>query len=413
MPVYGKHIGPVTGSHTKLEDGSAYLRGVGSISISTGSDGSVSISSTGGGGGGGDSDASYVVMAATGSLSSERVLTAGEGISITDGGPGGNVTIALSALTVTASAYSGYCTGSLQWSSTTWADFHTVPGNFTDSIQNGITRSNSTFTIVSGGLYHFHSDFNYYNYGSYTAWRLSGSAGTIIQQTHFGGASPDGSGGTLNGIFTANAGESFKLQYVYKPSDGSTDTWLPDDPLDGESMRTGVVNIFRISDPFRYSSGSEPGGSNTQVQFNDGGALGGDPDFTYNKTTNALTSSFVVATAGFSGSLTKLTDGTSYLRAGDNINITTGSTGAVTVAFVDTFPTIELNEQVSFSPTLGVWYGTLAYTPSPTNSLMLFHNGQLLTQGASADYTLVGATIQIDAAVDVVASDRFFAMYKR
>ena len=32
-----------------------------------------------------------------------------------------------------------------------------------------------------------------------------------------------------------------------------------------------------------------PGGSNTQVQFNDGGALGGDSDFTYNKTTNKLT----------------------------------------------------------------------------------------------------------------------------
>ena len=174
------------------------------------------------------------------------------------------------------------------------------------------------------------------------------------------------------------------------------------------SITTGSDGSVSIS-----STGSEPGGSDTQVQFNDGGALGGDPEFTYNKTTNALTSSFVVATAGFSGSLTKLTDGTSYLRAGDNISVTTGSTGAVTVAFVDTFPTIELNEQVSFSQTLGVWYGTLAYTPSPTTSLMLFHNGQLLTQGALADYTLVGATVQIDAAVSVSSTDRFFAMYKR
>lgn len=37
----------------------------------------------------------------------------------------------------------------------------------------------------------------------------------------------------------------------------------------------------------RSSSGS-PGGSDTQVQFNDGGAFGGDADFTWNKTTNIL-----------------------------------------------------------------------------------------------------------------------------
>ena len=32
-----------------------------------------------------------------------------------------------------------------------------------------------------------------------------------------------------------------------------------------------------------------PGGSDTQVQFNDGGAFGGDANFTFNKTTNTLT----------------------------------------------------------------------------------------------------------------------------
>jgi Chaperone of endosialidase len=32
-----------------------------------------------------------------------------------------------------------------------------------------------------------------------------------------------------------------------------------------------------------------PGGSNTQVQFNDSGVFGGDVDFTYNKTSNLLT----------------------------------------------------------------------------------------------------------------------------
>jgi len=35
--------------------------------------------------------------------------------------------------------------------------------------------------------------------------------------------------------------------------------------------------------------GGTPGGSDTQIQFNDGGAFGGDVDLTYNKTTNVLT----------------------------------------------------------------------------------------------------------------------------
>jgi hypothetical protein len=38
-----------------------------------------------------------------------------------------------------------------------------------------------------------------------------------------------------------------------------------------------------------------PGGSNTQVQFNDAGLFGGDVDFTYNKTTNVLTVGNIVA----------------------------------------------------------------------------------------------------------------------
>lgn len=41
-----------------------------------------------------------------------------------------------------------------------------------------------------------------------------------------------------------------------------------------------------------------PGGSDTQVQFNDSSAFGGDAGLTYNKTTDALTAGSVVLTAG-------------------------------------------------------------------------------------------------------------------
>ncbi len=44
----------------------------------------------------------------------------------------------------------------------------------------------------------------------------------------------------------------------------------------------------RVTSASNGSSGA-PGGSNTQLQFNDSGAFGGDSGLTYNKTTNALT----------------------------------------------------------------------------------------------------------------------------
>lgn len=46
-----------------------------------------------GGGGGAPTNASYVVLGTNGTLTNERVLTAGTGISITDGGAGSTVTI--------------------------------------------------------------------------------------------------------------------------------------------------------------------------------------------------------------------------------------------------------------------------------------------------------------------------------
>ena len=67
------------------------------ITITDGGAGStVTIAATGSGGA--PTGASYVTLGLDGTLTSERVLTAGSGISITDGGAGGNVTVAASGL---------------------------------------------------------------------------------------------------------------------------------------------------------------------------------------------------------------------------------------------------------------------------------------------------------------------------
>jgi hypothetical protein len=118
--------------------------------------------------------------------------------------------------------------------------------------------------------------------------------------------------------------------------------------------------------------------TSTQVVFADaGGKLSGDAGLTYDKDNDILTGVVVKATTGFSGSLTKLTDGTSYLIAGTGIQITTGSSGAVTVTstVAATTPSapvrsIQFNEAGAFGGDDElIWTGTvLAVTGSVSAS---------------------------------------------
>lgn len=204
---YLKANAGISGSLTNLADGSSYLIAGSNIAITTGSSGAVTISST-----------------VTGSTSTPAI------------------------------AYYGYCTGSLAWSSTNWTDFRSVPGNFTDTLQSGIIRSGSTFTVTEAGTYFFRSDFNHGNAYSFTAFRLSGSNGTIIQQTVFGGLGPyvgqEGDGADLTGVFSLAAGESFKLQYIFKYYGSNSQAWpagqLGWDPLGGENARSGAICMYRV-----------------------------------------------------------------------------------------------------------------------------------------------------------------------
>ena len=84
----------------------------------------------------------------------------------------------------------------------------------------------------------------------------------------------------------------------------------------------------------------DPGGSTTQVQFNDGGAFGGDSTFTFNKTTDTLSLSNLTAsgTTTLSGGTANgvaylngsqaLTTGTGLVFDGTNLGIGTSSPGA-------------------------------------------------------------------------------------
>jgi hypothetical protein len=109
-----------------------------------------------------------------------------------------------------------------------------------------------------------------------------------------------------------------------------------------------------------------PGGADTEVQFNDGGtAFSGSSSFTFNKTTNTL------RVTNLSGSLTKLANGTDYLRGGTGILLVTGTNGSVTITSTATNET----SWASYTPTI------TATTAAPT--LPTAHNiyGKYVVQG--------------------------------
>ncbi len=139
--------------------------------------------------------------------------------------------------------------------------------------------------------------------------------------------------------------------------------------------------------------GGTPGGSNTQLQFNDGGSFGGDSGLVYNKTTNTLT------TDNLSGSLTRLSDGSSYLVAGDNVTITSASNGQVTIA--SAIGLTELSEDTS--PELGGQLVTgdhkIAFgTGNNTSEIDFTYNG-------GGNFTAIASVKSIDMFLDLNGGD--------
>lgn len=91
------------------------------------------------------------------------------------------------------------------------------------------------------------------------------------------------------------------------------------------------------------AGGAQAGGADTEVQFNDGGtAFSGSSNFTFNKTTNTL------RVTNLSGSLTKLADGTDYLKSGPGISLMTGTNGSITIVSTATSDT----SWFSYTPTI-------------------------------------------------------------
>jgi hypothetical protein len=291
--------------------------------------------------GGGDASAQYLVLAATSSLSAERVLTTSTGISSSDGGAGGSFTLTVDdriVATLTGSQFSGNIgvTGSIGATSF-----------FTGSMFKG--------PVLSGSLTRLHSGTSFIIAGTGVTVS-SGSAGAItitnskpsgvrdkivyeVTSSHASGSpltltSADFSIGKydpdlidlyLNGTLLMSGSGN---DYALSPSVNNKVTF--NFLLESEDLVTAVIEE---SGGASTSSSTSPGGSSTQVQFNDGGVFGGDSGFLYNKTSNDLyVEGVLTGSMGLSGSLTRLIDGTSYLIGGNNVTIVSASNGSVTVS---------------------------------------------------------------------------------
>jgi len=151
------------------------------------------------------------------------------------------------------------------------------------------------------------------------------------------------------------------------------------------------------------SAGSgTPGGSSTNVQFNNAGSFGGDSDFTFNSATNTLT------VPKLSGSLTRLASGLSYLVGGENVTVTTSSSGQVTIeSAASTIATTRNKNSYVVTGTHAALAGfdvantNFALGDYEANLIDVVYNGMILYSGTQAQVSAGNADYTISSAAQL------------
>jgi len=158
------------------------------------------------------------------------------------------------------------------------------------------------------------------------------------------------------------------------------------------------------------SSGGTPGGADTEVQFNDGGAFGGDSGFTYNKTTGTLTIDNI--SSSITNSLTLVGDDNVLITAtGGQINLTGNGSVRFRSSLSGNFGQLDataLTTARNFAFQDGD--GTLAFLsdlPSGTDKHILYFDGDDNPVGAAGltyDSTLGFISTGLSALVDSLSN---------
>lgn len=378
-----KHTSGLSGSLTKLTDGTSYLIAGTNVTITTSSNGSITISSTAGGGGGGGGD-SFFSSTTLGSI-----FTTGSAAFV------GNEAGIDSPIDKGANVFF-YVSGSISGSGV--ADKRTLFGG--DVVINGSLRqglstdarglyshAEGSATIASGEGSHAEGwntiaagDYSHVE-GYQTAATTSYSHAEGYDTTASGiGSHAEGETTTASGIGSHAEGwdtvasgdyshaEGFGPTALgnYSHAEGDTTKALGDySHAQGQSseavgqasfagglwtiasgshqttlgkynLRDNIASIFVIGD----GTGTSNATRGDILRVNPGSSIGrGRFDVTGS----------ISATLGLSGSLTKLTDGTSYLVAGPFVTITSASNGQVTIAASGAGTPAGSDQQIQFN----------------------------------------------------------------
>ena len=202
-------------------------------------------------GGGAPTDAQYVTLALDGDLSAERVLAASTGIHIVDGGANGNVTVSVSG------------------STTSQLGIVQLQDSATDGTTDKAITPNAVYDI-SGVLSTSIASTGATNAANIAATGATNAAAIAAKDNYQYWTALDNTSHTANIATT----EDVKFSGV-----GSVTV----------TLASGDPTIVTVSGTAGGGGGGSPGGSDTQVQFNDSSSFGGDSDLTWNKTTNVLT----------------------------------------------------------------------------------------------------------------------------
>src|SRR3990172_7338646 len=159
----------------------------------------------------------------------------------------------------------------------------------------GKTIKDSTYTITAAGAALIDD-------ASASAQRTTLGLGTIATQAS---GSVSITGGTITGV-TMDAKQNYDADLSTLSVPGADKVFYSNSAGGVATVGLGTSGTFLKSQgagsaPTWSTISATPGGSDTQVQINDGGAFGGDAGFTYNKTLNNLSIDNTVEAALFKG----------------------------------------------------------------------------------------------------------------